>query len=242
MLPCLDLALKPEKSVYSVPISSGLTLFGLSVGCQTCDRTAVKTHAGGHDGEEAHSPGGTSNGGAEALSMRGGSAHGSVGSQLATVGAPPTMAATKLQASGSHGNLSTSLKAMMPTPSHTNLFSALGGLGTGDESKVHMSFLSKLEALASSSVRVAEKAAAKLIIVFTDTGLTAALVAKYRCEMLEVMCVHAHGAKPDVCAGIFLSKCSLLLCERRLPVFGAACMSCPLNYARLENRSIALHL
>ena len=41
-------------------------------------------------------------------------------------------------------------------------------------------FLTKLEALASSSVRAAEKAAAKLIIVFTDTGLTSALVAKYR--------------------------------------------------------------
>jgi pyruvate kinase len=50
----------------------------------------------------------------------------------------------------------------------------------GDEARVHMSFLSKLEAIASSAVRVAEKAAAKLIIVFTDTGLTASLVAKYR--------------------------------------------------------------
>lgn len=53
--------------------------------------------------------------------------------------------------------------------------------GAGEEARVQMSFLSKLEALASSSVRVAEKAAAKLLIVFTDTGLTAALVAKYRC-------------------------------------------------------------
>jgi pyruvate kinase len=49
-----------------------------------------------------------------------------------------------------------------------------------EHARVQMSFLSKLEAIASSSVRVAEKAAAKLIIVFTDTGLTAALVAKYR--------------------------------------------------------------
>lgn len=53
--------------------------------------------------------------------------------------------------------------------------------GAGEDAKIHMSFLSKLEALASSSVRVAEKAAAKLLIVFTDTGLTSALVAKYRC-------------------------------------------------------------
>eukprot|EP01025_Chloroclados_australasicus_P023855 TRINITY_DN24054_c0_g3_i1.p2 TRINITY_DN24054_c0_g3~~TRINITY_DN24054_c0_g3_i1.p2 ORF type:complete len:192 (-),score=27.93 TRINITY_DN24054_c0_g3_i1:208-750(-) len=42
------------------------------------------------------------------------------------------------------------------------------------------SFLDKLEALASSAVRAADKAAAKLILVFTDSGLTAALVAKYR--------------------------------------------------------------
>lgn len=53
--------------------------------------------------------------------------------------------------------------------------------GNADEGWRHnMSFLAKLEALASSSVRAAEKAAAKLIIVFTDTGLTSALVAKYR--------------------------------------------------------------
>ena len=40
--------------------------------------------------------------------------------------------------------------------------------------------LTKLEAVTSSAVRAAEKASAKLIIVFTDTGLTASLVAKYR--------------------------------------------------------------
>ena len=47
-------------------------------------------------------------------------------------------------------------------------------------SRAHQSFLAKLEAIASSAVRAAEKVAAKLIIVFTDTGLTASLVAKYR--------------------------------------------------------------
>jgi pyruvate kinase len=51
-----------------------------------------------------------------------------------------------------------------------------------DESshRLHQSFLAKLEAIASSAVRAAEKADAKLLIVFTDTGLTASLVAKYR--------------------------------------------------------------
>lgn len=44
----------------------------------------------------------------------------------------------------------------------------------------HQSFLTKLEAVASSAVRAAEKASAKVLIVFTDTGLTASLVAKYR--------------------------------------------------------------
>lgn len=47
-------------------------------------------------------------------------------------------------------------------------------------SRSHQTFLAKLEAIASSSVRAAEKVAAKLIVVFTDTGLTASLVAKYR--------------------------------------------------------------
>jgi pyruvate kinase len=44
----------------------------------------------------------------------------------------------------------------------------------------HQSFLTKLEAVASSAVRAADMASAKLLIVFTDTGLTASLVAKYR--------------------------------------------------------------
>lgn len=61
--------------------------------------------------------------------------------------------------------------------------------GAGEEAKVHMSFLSKLEAMASSSVRVAEKCSAKLIVVFTDTGLTAALVAKYRCACCPHSCL-----------------------------------------------------
>ena len=63
--------------------------------------------------------------------------------------------------------------------------------GAGEEAKIHMSFLSKLEAMASSSVRVAEKCSAKLIIVFTDTGLTAALVAKYRCATKPPQCSHS---------------------------------------------------
>jgi pyruvate kinase len=48
------------------------------------------------------------------------------------------------------------------------------------QSRAYASFLAKLEAIASSAVRAAEKVAAKLIVVFTDTGLTASLVAKYR--------------------------------------------------------------
>mmetsp|Transcript_1706 Transcript_1706/g.4345 ORF Transcript_1706/g.4345 Transcript_1706/m.4345 type:complete len:674 (+) Transcript_1706:198-2219(+) len=43
--------------------------------------------------------------------------------------------------------------------------------------------LSKLEAICSSAVRAADKCAAKLIIVFTNSGRTAQLVAKYRPPM-----------------------------------------------------------
>lgn len=44
-------------------------------------------------------------------------------------------------------------------------------------------YLSKLESIASSAVRVADKVRAKLIVVYTQTGLTAHLVAKYRPPM-----------------------------------------------------------
>ena len=41
-------------------------------------------------------------------------------------------------------------------------------------------YLSKLESVASSAVRAAQKVAAKLIVVYTQSGRAAALVAKYR--------------------------------------------------------------
>lgn len=44
----------------------------------------------------------------------------------------------------------------------------------------HAPYLSKLESVASSAVRAAQKVAAKLIVVYTQSGHAAALVAKYR--------------------------------------------------------------
>lgn len=44
-------------------------------------------------------------------------------------------------------------------------------------------YLSKLESIASSAVRAAEKVAASLIVVYTHSGKTASLVAKYRPPM-----------------------------------------------------------
>ena len=46
------------------------------------------------------------------------------------------------------------------------------------------------QALASSAVRAAEKSAAKLLVVFTVTGLTARLLAKYKPlqPILAVVC------------------------------------------------------
>jgi len=42
-------------------------------------------------------------------------------------------------------------------------------------------YLSKIESIASSAVRAADKVKASLIVVYTHTGRTAQLVAKYRC-------------------------------------------------------------
>jgi pyruvate kinase len=49
--------------------------------------------------------------------------------------------------------------------------------------KPYNNTLSKLEAICSSAVRAAAKCDAKLIIVFTNAGKTAQLVAKYRPPM-----------------------------------------------------------
>eukprot|EP00892_Ulva_mutabilis_P010259 jgi/Ulvmu1/7605/UM038_0030.1 len=129
---------------------------------------------GGPDPDTPETPEGSGHGGSH-FGALGGVSSGRHNSSAA--------AAANLAASASHANLSTSLRAMTRTaPSSANLASSqstLGGLSE-DSGKHHMSFLAKLEALASSSVRAAEKAGAKLIIVFTDTGLTSALVAKYR--------------------------------------------------------------
>ena len=68
---------------------------------------------------------------------------------------------------------------LLPAVLTPHLRADLHGADEGS-ARAQQTFLAKLEAIASSAVRAAEKAAAKLLIVFTDTGLTAALVAKYR--------------------------------------------------------------
>ena len=49
--------------------------------------------------------------------------------------------------------------------------------------KTGIPYLSKVESIASSAVRAAEKIAARLLVVFTHSGNTALLVAKYRPNM-----------------------------------------------------------
>lgn len=44
-------------------------------------------------------------------------------------------------------------------------------------------YISKLESISSSAVRAADKVGASLIVVYTHTGRTAQLVAKYRPPM-----------------------------------------------------------
>ncbi|KAK9862304.1 hypothetical protein WJX84_005516 [Apatococcus fuscideae] len=53
-------------------------------------------------------------------------------------------------------------------------------------------YMSKLESVASSAVKAADKVAASLIIVFTNTGTTAALVSKYRPPMPILTLVVPH--------------------------------------------------
>ena len=53
-------------------------------------------------------------------------------------------------------------------------------------------YLSKLEAIASSAVRAADKVQAKLILCYTHTGQTAELIAKYRPPMPIMTMVVPH--------------------------------------------------
>lgn len=53
-------------------------------------------------------------------------------------------------------------------------------------------YLSKLESIASSAVRAADKVCASLVIVYTHTGMTAQLVAKYRPPMPILTLVVPH--------------------------------------------------
>jgi len=83
------------------------------------------------------------------------------------------------------GSFTTAVKSFARfgmVPSHANL-SALNpkGLMEGSEDVYNRSpYLSKLESIASSAVRAADKVKASLIVVYTHTGQTAELVAKYR--------------------------------------------------------------
>lgn len=81
------------------------------------------------------------------------------------------------------GSFASAVKAMASfstVASHSNI----GGLAKTDE-QAEMAlkktpYLSKLESIASSAVRAADKVRATLIVVYTHTGQTAELVAKYR--------------------------------------------------------------
>jgi pyruvate kinase len=66
----------------------------------------------------------------------------------------------------------------------------------------------KAEALASASVRAAEKAGAKLIIVFTVTGRTAALMAKFKpkAPILAVICPVPSTAEFSTTSGKGMGK------------------------------------
>ena len=65
--------------------------------------------------------------------------------------------------------------------------------------------MSKREALASSAVRAAEKSLAKLMIVFTVTGLTAQLLAKYK-PLQPILAVVCPTPATATYSGMRLSK------------------------------------
>lgn len=79
-------------------------------------------------------------------------------------------------------SLAMATKALMGLAS-TNSLAALGKSSHSLSLYTGSPYLSKMESIASSSVRAAEKCAAKLIIVFTDSSRCAQLVAKYRPPM-----------------------------------------------------------
>ena len=90
---------------------------------------------------------------------------------------------------GGQPSLTTAVSRMSLGSAHAlnRLASGGGGAGTANGSTGGPSlapsgapYLSKLESVASSAVRAAQKVAAKLIVVYTQSGHAAALVAKYR--------------------------------------------------------------
>ena len=74
--------------------------------------------------------------------------------------------------------------------------------------------MSKREALASSAVRAAEKSAATLLVVFTVTGTTARLLAKYK-PMTPILAVVCPTPLTATYSGLRLS--SSQVCGRPFP-------------------------
>lgn len=106
--------------------------------------------------------------------------------------------------------------------------------------------LGKREALASSAVRAAAKINAALIIVFTVTGQTARLVAKYKpaSPILTVVCpdIKSDGLKWTLMGDVQARQC--LLCRGVLPVMADPDVSLPggaiLDYAIAYAKSVGL--
>eukprot|EP00877_Chromochloris_zofingiensis_P009758 jgi/Chrzof1/5035/Cz15g09100.t1_PYK1[v5.2] len=91
---------------------------------------------------------------------------------------------TRNQSSESYSSLSLAIKAMtrFGASSYANL-PAMSKNSSTQQLYGSSPYLSKLESIASSAVRAADKVGASLIVVYTHTGRTAHLVAKYRPPM-----------------------------------------------------------
>jgi len=101
--------------------------------------------------------------------------------------------------SRSTSDMSLGKKTMTPAPSYTEFANAVNAIATvasqeerDDSIQTLQSlrpavsgipYLSKVESIASSAVRTAERIAAQLLVVFTHSGNTAQLVSKYRPRM-----------------------------------------------------------
>ncbi|GAX81790.1 hypothetical protein CEUSTIGMA_g9218.t1 [Chlamydomonas eustigma] len=150
----------------------------------------------------------------------------SIATQMLINGVPQDGPGFRSASMNKRGSFSTAVHAMAKysmAASHANLVGMTAAQAHQQSPVNKTPYLSKLEAIASSAVRAADKVQAKLIVVYTHTGQTAELVAKYRPPMPILTMVVPHlvsdGLKWKLEGRAFARQS--LICRGLLPFLAA---------------------